>query len=153
MPHTEGVTPAESDTKRWSVPAGLVACGWVFTAGAGAWWWTTSGSADQLFTAVVTAALALTCLAGTVLRPRLRASPSGVAIRGLRGTRRWSWPNVGVRVRTTRHLGRTTAALEIEVPEDATTGGLFVLTRLDLGADPRDVAEELEALRPQPGPS
>ena len=152
MPHTEGVNAAEPGTKQWSVPVGLVACGWVFTAAAAAWWWSTSASADQLFVAVVAVALFLTCLAGTVLRPRLRADRAGVAVRGLRGTRRWSWPNVGVRVRTTRHLGRTTPALELEVPEDATTSGIVVLTRLDLGADPHEVAEEIEALRPQPGP-
>lgn len=151
MLHTEGVI-SPGGSARWSVPAGLVACGWVFTAAAAAWWWTSPSSPDQLFTAVVACSLFVACLVGTLLRPRLAADREGVAVRGLRGTKRWSWPDVGVRVRQTRHLGRTTSALEIEVPEDATTGGLVVLTRLDLGADPRDVAEELDALRPQPSP-
>jgi hypothetical protein len=152
MPHTEGMNPTEPGIKPWSAPAGLIACGWVFTAAAAVWWSFTSTSADQLFVAVVTIALLVTCLAGTVLRPRLRADSEGVAVRGLGGTHRWPWPDVGVRVRTTRHLGLTAPALELEVPEDATSSGLVVLTRLDLGADPRDVAEEIEALRPQPSP-
>lgn len=152
MLHTESVDPAETRMNRWSVPGWLIACGWVFTAAAAAWWWFAEGSADQLFIAVVALALFAVCACGTVLRPRLLADEDGVVVRGLRGTHRWQWRDVGVRVRRNRRLGRTISTLELEVPENSITGGLVVLTRLDLGEDPQDVAEALDARRPQRSP-
>ncbi|MFD2397813.1 PH domain-containing protein [Prauserella oleivorans] len=90
---------------------------------------------------VVAAAVAAGALHGTLLRPRLTADASGLRIRTLGGVRRLSWPDVELRLTTTRRLGRDSAVLELESDE------LVVLGWLELGADPRDVHDELAALR------
>jgi hypothetical protein len=90
--------------------------------------------------------LALAGVFSTVARPRLAADHDGVAVRGLTGTRTWSWAEVNVRLVRTRRLGRDTATLEVDA-ENADPPALVVLGRFDLGADPEDVVEELLALR------
>ncbi|MDQ3789787.1 MAG: PH domain-containing protein [Actinomycetota bacterium] len=100
----------------------------------------------QVLLAVVALLLALAGLFGTVARPRLAANSEGVSVRGLTGTRTWRWGEVNVRLVRTRRLGRDTATLEVDA-EGAEPPALVVLGRLDLGADPEDVVEELLALR------
>lgn len=82
----------------------------------------------------------------TVARPRLAADQQGLTVRGLTGTRRWTWAEVNVRLVRTRRLGRDVATVEIDA-ENADPPALVVLGRMDLGVDPEDVVDELLALR------
>ena len=138
----------DSHPHEWSSPAGLLALGWTLTGAAVLWWWTTTTATDRLFVGAVVLALALTCACGTIIRPRLRADRAGVAVRGIRGAQRWPWAQVEVQVKPGHRLGRTVTVLELEVPEGhGYSGGLVVLTKLDLGQDPEEVAAALESLR------
>ncbi len=133
---------------QWSTPAGLVAVAWALTAGAALWWLTTSSATDRMFVGVVLLVLvAVSCYASFV-RPRLRADGEGITVRALTGTWSWQWPDVRVRVRDTQRLGRTVEALEIDVPARDGSTGLIVLTKLDLGQDVTEVAEQLHRLHP-----
>lgn len=143
------LTSVHTDTPhQWSTPAGLVACGWGLTLLAVLWWSTATDAVDGLFIGVVVLALVAVSAYGSILRPRLRADTTGITVRTLNGTKHWPWHQVLVRVRSTRRLGLTTEALELEVPEQDTGGGLIVLTKLDLGTDVTEVAEHLDQLRP-----
>lgn len=90
---------------------------------------------------VATLALAAAASHGTFVRPRLTADGDGVRVRTLSGSRRLFWDEVTIRVATTRRLGRDVAVLEIESDQ------LQVFGWIELGADPRDVHEQLLALR------
>jgi hypothetical protein len=88
-------------------------------------------------------------LRDVVLRPRLAADGAGVVVRTLGGRTRLPWPDVRVRLRTTRRLGMRSRLLELDTaagPDDA--GTLVLLGRRELGTDPGAVAQALEALRP-----
>lgn len=100
----------------------------------------------QVLLGAVALLLALAGLFTTVARPRLAADQEGIAVRGLTGTRSWSWAEVNVRLVRTRRLGRDVATLEIDA-ENAHAPTLIVLGRFDLGAEPEDVVDELLALR------
>ncbi|MBB5154278.1 PH domain-containing protein [Saccharopolyspora phatthalungensis] len=129
-------------SRQWATPLGLVACGWVLAVAAAVWWLVAESATDRLFIGVLVVALAATAAHGSICRPRLRADREGVTVRGLRGPQHWSWPAVAVRVRQDRRFGRTVQTLELDADPE-----LVVLTRLDLGADPQVVADELHALR------
>lgn len=130
----------------------LVACAWAGAAAAGAWCVLVAGTGDRaglLLAAVAVAGLGLAALHGTRARPRLRVDATGVAVRGLTGARHYPWARVdGVRVLPVRRLGRTSTLLEIDVGEPDGTERLLVLGRLDLDADPDDVAPVIRAARP-----
>lgn len=123
-------------------------CGWGLTAASAVWWFIAASPADQVFVGVLIVVLAAVSAYASALRPRLRADQNGIAVRRLTGSRRWSWSQVNVRVQYHRRLGRDVAALELDVPDDdQTPGGLIILTRLELGEDPQDVAVTLDALK------
>lgn len=84
---------------------------------------------------------------GTVVRPRLVVDDTGLTVRTLSGAHHLPWHEVKVRLVHTRRLGRETATLELDWHR-GDDEQLFVLTQLDLGTDPRDVADVLHALRP-----
>ena len=119
---------------------------WVLAVAAGTWAAITDDPPGRVLIAVVALLLALAALFATVARPRLAADHDGIAVRGLTGTRRWRWGEVNVRLVRTRRLGRDSATVEVDA-EGAEPPALVVLGRLDLGADPEDVVEELLALR------
>ena len=100
----------------------------------------------KLLLGIAAVALALVSLFGTVARPRLRADAEGVEVRGLRGSVRWTWAEVNVRLDKTRRLGREVYLVELDA-ENAAKPGLILLGKLDLGEDPQDVAYTLLALR------
>jgi Bacterial PH domain len=131
--------------RNWSPQASLVGVGWALAAAAAVWTVLTDDNGGRLLGGVATIVLVLLALYGTVARPRLRADEEGLTVRGLFGSRNWPWPQVRFRVDHHRRLGRTSSMLEITVLPDEQ---LIVLGRLDLGADPEDVVEELTALRP-----
>ena len=83
-------------------------------------------------------------------RPRLRAGPDGVDVRGLTGGVHLPWALLRVRVRESRRLGVRNRTLELDTAPDADDDGvLVVLGRRDLGADPDEVARQLRALDPR----
>lgn len=145
MRHPEHPAPADQVTT-WSPQLAAVAVGWALSAAALAAALLLDDRKGALLLVLAAAALALLALFGTVARPRLRADHTGVAVRGLLRTRRWAWREVNVRLVRTRRLGRETTAVELDA-DNAEPPALVLLGRLDLGADPEDVAEALVRLR------
>lgn len=124
-----------------------VGAAWVGAGAAGAWAVLTADPAGRVLGTAAVLLLGALALAGTVARPRLLADRDGVRLARLTGARRWSWRQVSrVEVVDSRRLGRRTGVLELDVADDRGEQ-LVVLTRLDLDADPVDVAGELGALR------
>lgn len=75
-------------------------------------------------------------------RPKLALTTSGLAIRGWWRTRLFAPGNLTrVRVTEFQRIGRTQRLLEIETDDDQ----LLILSRWDLGTDPRDVFDVLTA--------
>lgn len=85
-------------------------------------------------------------VADTVVRPRLTADADGLTARTLGRSRSAPWAAIDVRLRPGRRLGVAAPTLEIDVGDD-----LVVLGRRELGADPGDVAADLDRLRAQAG--
>jgi PH (Pleckstrin Homology) domain-containing protein len=144
---------APADAREWSPAAGLVALAWLLAAGAAilcaALWWTGADPAGGLLAAVAALGAALGALFGTRARPRLRADPDGLTVGGLFRSRHHPWPFVtGVRVLRVRRLGRESSLLEVDTVDADGTERLLVFGRLDLAADPEDVAPILRAFRP-----
>lgn len=138
--------PNISTSCQWSTPVGLVACGWVFTGAAALWWSMVQYATDRVFVGALVLALAALSAYASFTRPRLRADSTGLTLRSLTRKRRWPWSDVRVRVRHSERMGRTVSVLELDVPEQTAPGGLIVLTRLELGEDPRDVADQLDRI-------
>ena len=129
----------------WSPKPALVVIGWLGAAAAAAGSTYLAFSADRtgaLLFGVAAVALVAAAAHGAFVRPRLAADHEGIRVRTLGRSLRWSWPEVRVRLTTTRRLGRDVDVLEIEADD------LLILGSLELGADPRDVLDELNALRP-----
>lgn len=123
----------------------MVSLGWACAALAGLACAVGLGTGDRggaVLAGVAAVVLAALSLHGTLVRPRLAADATGVRVRSLSGTDGLDWPSVRTRLRTTRRLGRDTDTLELESGDR-----LYVLGRLELGADPRDVLDILIALR------
>ena len=119
---------------------------WVLAVAAGTWAALADDPPGRVLLGAVAVLLAATGVFTTVARPRLAADHEGITVRGLTGTRRWTWAEVNVRLVRTRRLGRETATLEVDA-ENAEPPDLVVLGRFDLGADPEDVVDELLTLR------
>ncbi|MFC7342521.1 PH domain-containing protein [Saccharopolyspora griseoalba] len=127
----------------WAPAKGLVACGWALAAAAAAWFALTDAATDRLFVGVLVLALVAAAAHGSFVRPRLAADSTGLTVRTLTGSKHFDWPQVTVRVREHRRLGRTNAGLELDADPQ-----LIVLGRLELGADPYEVAFRLHDLQP-----
>lgn len=138
---------AEPTTRSWSPVPGIVGIAWGLAAIALLLAVLGDEGATKLLMGVGTAFLLFLAVHGTFVRPRLSVDDSGLTVRTLTGTHHFPWHEVKVRLMTTRRLGRETETLELDW-ERGEDEHLTVLTRLDLGADPRDVAEVLHALRP-----
>lgn len=93
---------------------------------------------------VVAAAVAVYAARDLVARERLRADRDGlVAVRGYAGHRRLPWSEIErVRVDARSRLGTSSELLEIDAGEE-----IYLFSRHDLGVDPTDAAESLEAVR------
>ncbi|OLT11941.1 hypothetical protein BJF78_25290 [Pseudonocardia sp. CNS-139] len=64
-------------------------------------------------------------------------------------TRHYPWPFVkDVRLLRIRRIGRTSVLLEMDIVDVDGAEQLLVFGRLDLDADPEDVFQELQLLRP-----
>ncbi|MFL6120926.1 PH domain-containing protein [Actinophytocola sp.] len=133
-------------TRTWSPRPAVVVLAWVLAVAAAAWAVLADDPPGRVLLGTVALLLVAIGLFTSVARPRLAADQEGIAVRGLTGTRRWTWAEVNVRLVRTRRLGRATATLEVDA-EHAEPPDLVVLGRFDLGADPEDVVGELLALR------
>lgn len=133
-------------TRTWAPRTELTAVAWLLAAAAGAWALFADDPPGRVLMGAVALLLAFTGLYWLVVRPRLAADARGVTVRGLGGSRTWSWGEVNVRLVRTRRLGRDAATIELDA-EHADEPALVVLGRLDLGADPEDVVDALLELR------
>ncbi|WP_300007266.1 PH domain-containing protein [Pseudonocardia sp.] len=139
--------------RTWGPAPGLVVVLWVGAAAATAWCGLLlSAGADpagQLIAGCAALGLLGAAVFTTRARPRLRADPDGLTVGGLRRSRHHPWPLVQeVRVLRTRRWGRVSTLLEIDTITADGGEQLLLFGRLDLNADPEDVAPVLSALRP-----
>ncbi|RKN46214.1 PH domain-containing protein [Micromonospora endolithica] len=139
--------PLVSPGRQWRVPAVLpvakaggavvlVAVGLLFA----------DGDVVQLVLAVLAAAILLGWATRDVLAPvRLAADPEGITVvRGFAGRRHLPWSAVeAVTVDRRARRGLAGEVLEIDAGDS-----LYLFGRIDLGADPVEVAEALHAIRP-----
>ena len=137
----------------WAPAPRLVVLAWLVTVAAAAWtavaWLNGADPAGGLIAAVATVGAGLAALFGTRARPRLRADADGITVSSLLGRRHHPWPLVqGVRVLRVRRLGRESSLLELDTVAADGTERLYVFGRLDLAADPEDVAPRLASVRP-----
>ncbi len=135
---------------RWGTPPGVLLCTGLGALVAVAWCLLgPSDPAGRLLLGVTAAALAAVTGNGLLARPRLAADRNGLRIGSATGQRVHPWAAVRrVRVVRTRRFGREVPTLEIETGDDRPEGErLDVFSRLELGADPRDVADVLTDLR------
>ncbi|MEV6691420.1 PH domain-containing protein [Micromonospora sp. NPDC051196] len=100
----------------------------------------------------VLGALGAALLAGWGIRDviapvRLAVDPNGITVpAGWTGRRHLPWSAVET-IRVQRRPGRGFAGPALEID---TSDSLHLFSRLDLGADPEDVADALAAARPEP---
>jgi Bacterial PH domain len=134
-------------SRSWSPQPGMVALAWGLAAVTLLTGVFSPEATTRLFMGVATAFLLALALYGTILRPRLTVDDNGLAVRTMTGRRELPWHEVKVRLVHTRRLGREVATLELDW-QRGEDEQLFVLTRTDLGVDPRDVADVLHAMRP-----
>lgn len=132
--------------RTWAPQPAIVVLAWGLAAATGSWALFTDDLPGRVLMGSVALVLVFTAVFTLVARPRLAADHEGIAVRGLNGTRRWTWAEVNVRLVRTRRLGRDTATLEVDA-ENADPPALVVLGRFDLGADPEDVVDALVELR------
>ncbi|WP_433784791.1 PH domain-containing protein [Actinomycetospora sp. CA-101289] len=142
----------------WAAPWPAVVAGAVAAIGLAAWAVSADDAPGRVLTGVAAVVLAVAAVIGAVARPRLRADETGLALRGATGTRRWPWERVdAVRTMRMRRMGLPTSYLEVEArdepgrDEPEPDSRLLVLGRLELGADPVEVADALQVHRARAG--
>jgi Bacterial PH domain len=145
--HDNGVS------QEWSPSRGLVVLAWLIAIGAAGWfvalWATGADAAGQLLAAVAAIGATVAGTFGIRARPRLRADADGLTVGGLLRPRHFPWPFVtDVRVLRYRRLGREVSLLEVDTMTASGDEKLLVFGRIDLDADPEDVAPALRAARP-----
>lgn len=138
---------AEPTTRSWAPLPGVVALAWGLAAAALLAALLSDENSARLLMGVATLLGVVLGTYGTIVRPRLRVDDSGLHVKTLTGVHDFAWHEVKIRPVRTRRLGRESHSLELDW-ERGEDEHLVVLTWLDLGADPRDVAEVLHALRP-----
>jgi hypothetical protein len=134
-------------TTNWSPQSGAVGTAWAGGVVTLALAVLAEENTGRLLLGLAAVLLLFLALYGTIARPRLTADDTGLAVRGLTGRRHWPWHDVTVRLVHSRRLGRDSQSLELDC-RSGEDEHLIVLTRLDLGTDPVEVADVLHALRP-----
>lgn len=140
------------NSSSWSPAPGLVVLAWAGAVGAAAWLTLLlirgADAGGVLFAATSALGLGVAALFGTRARPRLSADADGLSIRGLVRHNHHPWPLVrNVQVRPVRRLGRDSHLLEVDAVTATGAEHLAVFGRLDLAADPFDVAARITAIR------
>ncbi len=149
--------PDDARPRRWAAPVPAVVLGLLGAVGLLAWvaLGASTGTLDapgRLLLGVAGVVVGAAALVGLRARPRLAADDDALVLRGALTTRRWPWARVdAVRVVRMRRLGLSAAYLEIDARDDDGAERLLVLGRLELGTDPGDVAEALQAHRADVG--
>lgn len=148
-----GESTGDQRVRTWSPAAGLVGLAWVSGLAAVVWCVALFASgadpAGRLIAGCAAVGLLVAALYGTRARPRLRADVDGLTVGGLVRAQHHPWPLVQeVRVLHVRRFGRDSALLEVDTVTADGGERLLVFGRLDLNADPEDVAPDLLALRP-----
>lgn len=149
--------PDDEPPRAWAAPFPAVVAGLLGAVGLLAWvlLGARTGALDgpgRLLLGVAGGVVGGAALVGLRARPRLAADEDALVLRGPLATRRWPWARVdAVRVVRMRRLGLPAAYLEIDARDDDGTERLLVLGRLELGTDPVDVAEALQAHRADAG--
>ena len=155
MPVDEPSPPEPDDEElghRWSVPLGAIVIAVVGATGLAVATWTATDPPGRVFTAVAAVVLGGAALFGALARPRLRADPDGLVLRGVLGSTSWPWARIeAVRVARARRVGLPVAFVEIEARDAEGTEQLMLFGRLELGADPVDVAAALQEHRARAG--
>lgn len=139
--------------REWSPAAGVVACAWIGAVAATGWlvvgWLSAADPAGLVIAGVAAVGLVVAAAFGSRARPRLRVDADGVTVGGMFRSRHHPWPLVtDVRVLRLRRLGRQSSYLEIDTVNASGDEQLLLFGRLDLAADPEDVAPQVVALRP-----
>lgn len=133
----------------WAPPALLAVISWVlapaFAAVAVVFGLGGDAAGPLLFAVATLAAVAFGCYT-SFARPRLAADSTGLRVRTLGGRHDFAWGEVRAKVVTTRRLGRDVPTLEIDTGNKPPH--LIVFGRLELDADPANVLETLDTLRP-----
>lgn len=149
---TAGGSDAAEGPTRWSAPVTAVLIAAVAAFGLGAWAVAADDPPGRVLAGLAALALAAGAVFGALARPRLAVDPAGLSLRGPFAAARWPWSCVdAVRVVRARRLGLPTAYVEVEARDDAGDERLLVLGRLELGADPVEVAAELQRHRAAAG--
>ena len=126
----------------------VVVAGWMGAVAALGWALLTDDLPGRVIALAAVGLLSMLALVGTVVRPRLATDADGLRVGRLRGARYWPWSAVHrVEVVTSGRFSRRVGMLEIDAVDPDGTERLVVLTALDLGADPVDVAAELDRVR------
>ena len=126
----------------------VVVAGWMGAVAALGWALLTDDLPGRVIALAAVGLLSMLALVGTVVRPRLATDADGLRVGRLRGARYWPWSAVHrVEVVTSGRFSRRVGMLEIDAVDPDGTERLVVLTALDLGADPVEVAAELDRVR------
>ncbi|MGM1058258.1 PH domain-containing protein, partial [Saccharothrix sp. Mg75] len=131
--------------RSWSPQPGMVGLAWGLAAVLLLVTVLSSAATSRLFLGLATLLLLAVAGYGTYVRPRLTVDDDGLTVRTLTGAHTLPWHEVKVRLVHTRRLGRETPSLELDW-QRGEDEQLFVFTTVDLGTDPRDVADVLHAL-------
>lgn len=104
-------------------------------------WVVVAGSPEDRL--VAGAGVCVTAIAAALLltmRERLTAGPDGLTVRGPAGAREIAWNRIAaISAPRRRRRGLTSTSLELDLDDD----GLIVFGKIELGADPADVAVHL----------
>lgn len=127
------------------IAAGVVTAG---AAAATAWFGMAGDGPGAVLFGAITLFFAVLTSHGAIVRPRLIADQDGVTVRTT-AARRWApWKDVDSRIATTRRFGREAVTLELDINEPGShEPTLIVLGQLELGADPREVLDQLKQQR------
>ncbi|KAA9166727.1 PH domain-containing protein [Amycolatopsis acidicola] len=132
----------DNSSVSWAPKPALVAVGWLAAAVALAGTLLYEDRLGDVLFGIATVVLVLLSLHGMLVRPRLVADEHGVRVRTLSGAHELPWAGTHVALRQTRRLTRDSTTLEVSAGEQ-----LFVFGWVELGADPRDVHDELARLQ------
>lgn len=128
----------------WGPRPGAFAFGGVLLATGVLWMFVAGNFGDRIVAGSVMIVVLLIMFVGFRMRDRLRASVQGIVVGGFGGKREIPWSRVRrVEIVGRKRMGTVNHSLEIDLDDDE----LLVFGRMDLGADPADVADQLTALR------